>query len=49
MEALRGQKSKCITFSENKDKDALYYTLSYSLKAAKNLALYGVLKYSFCE
>ena len=49
MEALKGQKSKCIVFPENKDKEALYYSLSHTLKATQNLALYGVLKYSFSE
>lgn len=38
-----------IIFHENRDKDALYYSLEYTIQSMRNLALYGVLKYSISE
>jgi hypothetical protein len=46
---LQEDKQPNIVFPQNKHKNALYYSLTYTLKNAKTLALYGTLKYSFSE
>ena len=38
-----------IVFAENKNKIPLYYSITYTLKKAQSLALYGIVKYSFSE
>lgn len=46
---LKELREPTIFFEENKSKDPLYYSLTYTINSMKNLALLGTIKYSLSE